>query len=83
VAKTYVFEECFFLVIGLIFAAEFPALFARFISINPTNFQLDRVLKQSNLSNSKKFQIYSSCVLSLLMYGSETWTMLKSDVIKL
>ena len=45
--------------------------------------QLDRVWKQSHFSNSTKFRIYSSCVLSVLIYGSETWTMLKSDVTKL
>jgi len=47
--------------------------------------QLDRVWRQSRLSNTTEFRIYNSCVLSLLLYASETWTvtLLKVDIAKL
>jgi len=45
--------------------------------------QLDRVWRQSWLSNTAKFRIYNSCVLSSLLYAFETWTLLKADVAKL
>ena len=45
--------------------------------------QLDRVWRQSRLSNITKFRIYSSCVLSVLLYASETWTLFKDSVVKL
>jgi len=48
-----------------------------------TMSQLDRVWKQSRLSNTTKFCIYNSCVLSSLLYASETWTLLKVDITKL
>ena len=35
--------------------------------------QLDRVWRQSRLSNITKIRIYSSCVLSVLLYASETY----------
>jgi len=46
-------------------------------------FQLDRVWRQSWLSNTTKFCIYNLCVLSSLLYASETWTLLKADIMKL
>jgi len=45
--------------------------------------QLDRVWRQSWLSNTTKFCIYNSCVLSSLLYASETWTLLKADIARL
>jgi len=45
--------------------------------------QLDRVWRQSWLSNTTKFRIYNSCVLSSLPYASETGTLLKADIAKL
>ena len=36
--------------------------------------RLDRVWNQTNLSLSTKIRIYSTCVLAVLLYGSETWT---------
>jgi len=45
--------------------------------------QLDRVWRQSRLSNTIKFRIYNLCVLSSLLYASETWTLLKADIAKL
>ena len=41
--------------------------------------QLDRIWKQQNLSLHTKLRVYSSLVLSVLLYGSETWTMRKTD----
>jgi len=45
--------------------------------------QLDRVWRQSRLSNTAKFSIYNSCVLSSLLYAFETWTLLKAHIAKL
>jgi len=45
--------------------------------------QLDRVWTQSRLSTTTKFRIYNSCVLSSLIYASETWTLSKADIAKL
>jgi len=45
--------------------------------------QPDRVWRQSRLSTATKFRIYNSCVLSSLLYASETWTLLKADIAKL
>jgi len=44
---------------------------------------LDRVWRQSRLSNTTKSCVYNSCVLSLLLDASETWTLLKADIAKL
>jgi len=45
--------------------------------------QLDRVWRQNQLSNTTKFRKYNMCVLSSLLYASETWTLLKADIVKL
>jgi len=45
--------------------------------------QLDRVWRQSRLSNTTKLLIYNSCVLSSLLDASEIWTLLKADIAKL
>ena len=37
--------------------------------------QLDNVWRQQRLSLSTKLRIYASRVLSVVVYGSETWTM--------
>ena len=41
--------------------------------------QLERVWRQSRLTLRTKLRVYSACVRSVLLYGSETWTLLKSD----
>ena len=41
--------------------------------------QLDRVWRQRRLRLATKLRIYQACVLSVLLYGSETWVMLKED----
>jgi len=45
--------------------------------------QLDRVWRQSRMSNTTMFHIYNSCLLSSLLYASETWTLSKADIAKL
>ena len=37
--------------------------------------RLDRIWNQTNLSLSTKIRIYSTSVLAVLLYGSETWTL--------
>jgi len=41
--------------------------------------QLDNVWRQQRLSLSTKLRIYTSLVQSVVLYGSEMWTMLKVD----
>jgi len=41
--------------------------------------QLDGIWRQQKLSLSTKLRIYSLLVLSSLLYGSETWTLHKTD----
>ena len=41
--------------------------------------QLDNVWRQQRLSVSTKLRIYTSLVQSVVLYGSETWTMRKVD----
>jgi hypothetical protein len=45
--------------------------------------QLGRVWKQSHLLLTTKLRLYESCVLSILLYCSETWTLLKADIDRL
>ena len=39
----------------------------------------DCVWSQSKLSITTKLRIYSTCVLPILLYGSETWTLIQAD----
>ena len=41
--------------------------------------QLDTIWKQQRLCLQTKLRLYSSLVLSVLLYGSETWTLRKTD----
>jgi len=41
--------------------------------------QLDNVWRQQKLSISTKLRIYTSLVQSVVLYGSETWTLRKVD----
>ena len=45
--------------------------------------QLRNVWMQRRLSLGTKLRLYSSCVLSVLLYGSETWTLRKRDMQRL
>ena len=45
--------------------------------------QLGRVWRQRNLSLATKLRLYETCVLSVLLYCSESWTLLKADVDRL
>ena len=45
--------------------------------------RLERVWSQTNLSTSTKIRIYSTCVLVVLLYGSETWTLTQLDWMRL
>ena len=45
--------------------------------------QLGRVWRQRNLSLVTKICLYETCVLSVLLYCAETWTLLKADVNRL
>jgi hypothetical protein len=44
--------------------------------------QLDTIWKQQRLSLQTNLHLYSSLVLSVLLYGSETWTLCKTDCTK-
>ena len=41
--------------------------------------QLDTIWRQRKLSMQTKLRLYTSLVLSVLLYGSETWTLRRSD----
>jgi len=45
--------------------------------------RLDSVWSQSKLSITTKLCIFSTCVLPILLYGSETWTLIQADWNKL
>jgi len=45
--------------------------------------RLDCIWSQSKLSIATKLRIYTTCVLSILLYGSETWTLTQADWKKL
>jgi len=45
--------------------------------------RLSNVWRQSRLSVHTKMRLYNALVNSVLLYGAETWTMLKSDVQKI
>ena len=44
---------------------------------------LSWVWTQGKLSLSTKLRIYNSCIVSVLLYGSETWTLLSADTSRL
>ena len=45
--------------------------------------QFGRVWRQRNLRLATKLRLYETCVLSVLLYCSESWTLLKADVDRL
>ena len=45
--------------------------------------QLGRVWRQRNLSLVTKLRLYETCILSMLLYHAEIWTLLKADVNRL
>lgn len=44
---------------------------------------MSRVWSQSKLSLATKLRIYETCIVPILLYGSETWTILKADLDRL
>jgi len=50
----------------------------RRIGIASTAMQsMNRVWRQSRLQLQTKFRLYQTCILSILLYGSEAWTLLQ------
>jgi len=45
--------------------------------------RLDRIWRQGNISDATKFCLYSCCILSVLLYGCESWTLTSSEWRKL
>jgi len=45
--------------------------------------QLDRVWRNRRLSLNTKLRLYTSLVQSVLLHGSETWTLTKADTARL
>jgi len=41
--------------------------------------RLTNIWKQSRLSMHTKMRLYNALVISVLLYGSETWTLTKAD----
>ena len=60
-----------------------PEILRRIGMANTTMGQLDSIWKKKNLRLTTKLRLYSSLVVSVLLYGSETWTLLKEDARKI
>ena len=60
-----------------------PEILRRIGMANTTMGQLDSIWKKKNLSLTTKLRLYSSLVVSVLLYGSETWTLLKENARKI
>ena len=60
-----------------------PEMHRRLGIANSVMGQLDGIWRQQKLSLHTKLRIYSSLVLSVLLYGSETWTLRKTDSARL
>ena len=56
-----------------------PDICRRLGLASSTMRQLHRVWRNKRLSTQTNIQIYSTCMLSVLLYGSETWTLLTKD----
>jgi len=44
---------------------------------------MNKVWRQTRLQLQSKLHLYQTCILSILLYGSETWTLLQEDLRKL
>ena len=44
---------------------------------------MNKVWRQTRLQLQIKLPLYQTCILSILLYGSETWTLLQEDLRKL
>jgi len=44
---------------------------------------MNKVWRQTRLQLQTKLRLYQTCILSILLYGSETWTLLQEDLRKL
>ena len=60
-----------------------PEVHRRIGLANSMVAQLDRVWKNRRLSLNTKLRLYSSLVQSILLHGSETWTLTKADTARL
>ena len=60
-----------------------PEIHGRLGMANAMMGQLDPIWKQKRLSLQTRLRLYTSLTLSVLLYGSETWTLRKSDSDKL
>ena len=60
-------------------AKSYPEIHRRLGIAGSIMAQLDKVWRQQRLSLSTKLTIYTSLVQSVVLYGSETWTMHKVD----
>ena len=56
-----------------------PDMLRRIGLTSATMSRLVRVFKNKRLSLTSKLRIYNSCVLPVLLYGSEAWTLLRED----
>ena len=41
---------------------------------------MNKVWRQTRLQLQTKLRLYQTCILSILLYGSETWTLLQEDL---
>jgi len=60
-----------------------PDIFKRIGISSAAMHAFHTVWRQCKLSLGTKLRLYQSCVLSILLYGSESWTLLKEDLRRL
>ena len=46
-------------------------------------YSMNRVWKQTSLQLQTKLRLYQTCILPILLHGSEAWTLLQEDLQKL
>jgi len=60
-----------------------PDIFKRIGISSAARHAFHTVWRQRELSLGTKLRLYQSCILSILLYGSESWTLLKKDLRRL
>ena len=60
-----------------------PDIFKRIGISSAAMHAFHTVWRQRELSLATKLRLYQSCILSILLYGSESWTLLKEDLRRL
>ena len=60
-----------------------PDIISRIGIASTAMHSMNKVWRQTRLQLQIKLPLYQTCILSILLYGSETWTLLQEDLRKL